>query len=243
MSPAGLDGNPDPIVTPARTEMLAVVAASVAALPPGRRIVALDGIDGAGKTTLADELARSVGALTDRAVVRATIDSFHRPRAERYARGRQSGEGFYRDSHDLPALRARLLDPFRAGGTFRRAAFDEPTDLPVVSPLEDAPADAVLLFDGLFLQRAELAGRWDLVVYVDGRRRVADGRIARVTADCPVDPVAAFVHVVAWCARLVRYVDGQARYHAECDPVAGADLVIGNDDLAAPVVRVSRRTA
>src|SRR5918994_1676380 len=48
----------------------------------GRVIVAVDGIDGAGKTTFADGLAE-VFAEAGSAVYRASIDGFHRPRAER----------------------------------------------------------------------------------------------------------------------------------------------------------------
>jgi uridine kinase len=43
--------------------------------------VAVDGPDAAGKTTLADELA-SVLRGRGRTVIRASIDGFHRPRAE-----------------------------------------------------------------------------------------------------------------------------------------------------------------
>src|SRR5687768_17695334 len=80
----------------------------------GRVIVAVDGIDGAGKTVFADGLAETF-AETGAAVFRASIDDFHRPRSERYARGRMSPEGFYRDSFDYPTFRRVLVDPFRDG--------------------------------------------------------------------------------------------------------------------------------
>ncbi|WP_202409273.1 hypothetical protein [Deinococcus xianganensis] len=89
--------------------MLAWLAARWAALradPVAR--VAVDGVDGAGKTALADELAGRVRAL-GRPVVRVSIDGFHQPRAARYARGRTSPEGFYRDSYDLAALAREVL--------------------------------------------------------------------------------------------------------------------------------------
>ena len=58
----------------------------------GRVIIAVDGIDGAGKTVFADGLA-DVFAEDGASVFRASVDGFHRPRAERYARGRDSPEG------------------------------------------------------------------------------------------------------------------------------------------------------
>ncbi len=54
--------------------------------------IAIDGVDAAGKTTLADELVGPVKQ-RGRPVVRASIDGFHRPRAERYRRGQESPEG------------------------------------------------------------------------------------------------------------------------------------------------------
>ena len=235
MSPAGLDGNPDPIRTPSRDAVIATVAGAIGELPAGRRLVAVDGIDGAGKSTFADEVATELARRGSRPVVRSTIDSFHRPRVERHRRGPGSPTGFYLDSHQLDTLTAVLLDPFAAGEPFVLAAFDEPSDAPVERVVVDAPADAVLLFDGLFLQRSELAGRWDLTVYLDGRRRVTERRIARATRDRPVgDPFAGFVHDLRWCALLRRYVDGQRQYHDSCDPIGRADLVVVNDDLEQP---------
>ena len=59
--------------------------------------VAVDGIDAAGKTTFADELAEVIGQF-GRPVVRASIDDFHRPRTERYQHGKDSPQGYYLDS-------------------------------------------------------------------------------------------------------------------------------------------------
>lgn len=53
--------------------------------------VAIDGPDAAGKTMLAD---------AGRQIVRASIDGFHRPRAERYRQGPLSPAGYYEDSLD-----------------------------------------------------------------------------------------------------------------------------------------------
>ncbi len=66
------------------------------ALPVYHLRVAVDGRTASGKTTLADELGVAVEA-AGRPVVRTSIDGFHRPRAERHARGRYSAEGYYHD--------------------------------------------------------------------------------------------------------------------------------------------------
>ena len=151
--------------------------------PAGRVIVAIDGLDGAGKTVFADGLAE-VFAETGDAVFRAGIDGFHRPRAERYLRGRRSPEGFYRDSYDYATFRRVLIDPFRDGaqtaGTtgFQLTAFDVARDAPVESQWVTAPLDAVLVVDGIFLNRAELQDLWDWSVWLDVPVDVAFRRMA-----------------------------------------------------------------
>jgi len=82
-------------------------------------LVAVDGADGAGKTTFANAVGER---LTGRPVVRATVDDFHHPRAHRHALGRTAATVWER-SFDLPALRRELLDPWRrgSGSTYRGA--------------------------------------------------------------------------------------------------------------------------
>jgi hypothetical protein len=122
-----------------------------------------------------------------RDVIRATIDNFLVPRAQRYRRGRYSAEGCYFDAHDRAALCRVLLDPLGRGGDrrFQHAVFD--TDTP---PTSTAPADAVLLFDGVFLLRPELIDRWDRRIFVSvpfeqtvDRARARGNALAGSTAD------------------------------------------------------------
>jgi len=241
--PAGLDGNPDPVVSADRSRMLALLADAVPhATAVGNVLVGIDGASGTGKSTLADELA---GILTARRrpVVRASIDSFHRPRAERYARGPLSADGYYRDSHDLTAVVAQLLEPFAAGlGRFRTEAFDEPTDQPVDVAWQAVPTGAVLVFDGLFVHRPELAAFWDASVFLQAEQRREEAWQAYLQRDLPPDPEtrAAEIELRITRARRSRYTDGQALYEAEASPTARATFVIDNDDLCHPVMTTRR---
>ena len=85
-------------------EQLAGAIASVRVDHPTR--VAIDGVDGVGKTMLAEELVEPL-ARTGRQVLRASVDGLHRPRAARYQRGVDSGEGYFLDSFDYPTLEIR----------------------------------------------------------------------------------------------------------------------------------------
>ncbi|MBT5435652.1 MAG: uridine kinase, partial [Rhodospirillaceae bacterium] len=83
-----------------REAILSDLCDRILALAPGRpAAVAVDGADAAGKSTFADALVAPLetrGAV----VVRASVDDFERPRAERHARGRFSAKGYYRNSFD-----------------------------------------------------------------------------------------------------------------------------------------------
>ena len=187
--------------------------------------VGIDGVDGAGKTRLADELVEPVRRL-GRPVLRASIDSFHNPETVRYRRGRGSPEGFFRDSFNCEALRSALLNPLGPGGSreFRTAIFDYRTDSELNEPAAVAADDAVLLFDGIFLQRRELAPCWDYGVFLDVPFEITHERMAQR------DGISAAVEA----PENRRYVEGQRMYLAECHPREAADVVIDNHDIERP---------
>jgi uridine kinase len=77
-----------------RLPVLDQLAARIAALPRPAR-VGVDGVDAAGKTTLADGLAAHVPGAE-----RLSADDFLRAPEERYRQGRESPQGYYEDSFD-----------------------------------------------------------------------------------------------------------------------------------------------
>jgi uridine kinase len=206
------------------------LAAAIVALHPTRIVrVAIDGVDGAGKTTLADALAALVSA-QGRPVVRASVDDFHNPQAARYARGRHSPDGFYLDSYDYDAFRRLLLDPLSPGGSGRYVAraFDHRTDAPVDCKAQQASPTAALIVDSIFLHRPELRAYWDLSILLNVDFAVSVPRGAgRGPGFGSPDPGA---------PQNQRYVGGQKRYFAESAPEQRADIVIDYNDLREPDV-------
>jgi uridine kinase len=181
--------------------------------------VAIDGIDAAGKTTLADELAPLIER-QGRSVIRASIDGFHRPRQERYRQGRDSPEGYYKDSFDYARLREVLLMPLGPHGTghYRRAVFDVGADAPLQTKEEVAALNAVLLFDGVFLLRPELEDMWDYRIFVNVD---LEGALQRaVQRDLPRlgSQEAVRTHY------LQRYFPGQRLYFQAVQPQRCADV-------------------
>jgi uridine kinase len=194
--------------------------------------VAIDGVDGVGKTTFADKLAEALRS-RGRDVIRASVDGFHNPRAVRYRLGR-TPEGFYRDSYDYPALRRVLLEPLSPGGSlrYRTAVFDHITDSPVEAPEQTAREDAMFVLDGLFLHRPELRDLWDFSIFLDAPFEITVPRgAARGAGFGDPDPLAASNH---------RYVEGNRLYFREADPTAHASVVIDYADFARPKI-ASRR--
>jgi uridine kinase len=191
--------------------------------------VAIDGPPAAGKTTLGDELALALRA-QGRDVIRASIEGFLLPRAQRYRRGEYSAEGCYHDSFDFEALRRVLLDPLGPGGDrrFQRAVYDRSTDEMSSLPPSEAPADAVLLFDGVFLLRPELRELWDLRIFVSAGFDVALDR-AR-SRDVAVFGTATAVER----RHRERYRPSQQFYFDAVHPTERADVVVHNDEPAHP---------
>ncbi|ONI79316.1 hypothetical protein ALI144C_26200 [Actinosynnema sp. ALI-1.44] len=62
------------------------------------------------------------------------------------------------------AARALLLDPLSPGGDgrYRRSAYEFRTSTAAIAPVEQAPPNAVLLVDGVFLLRPQPRSYWDL---------------------------------------------------------------------------------
>lgn len=226
-----MDGSQTPAPTQggSRDELLAHLADAVGSVTvPHPTRVAVDGPPAAGKTTLADELA-SLLRTRGRSVIRATVDDFLFPRARRYRRGEFSAEGCYVDTHDHGALNRVLLDPLGPDGDrrFRHTVYDHATDTVLSPPLTTAPADAVLIVDGVFLLRPELVDRWELRVFVStALDKTVDRAVIRerqVSSPADVER--------RWRER---YLPAQRLYFATARPAEHADVVVHNDDPRRP---------
>ncbi len=222
-----------------RRNLLDQLAHAIAAVSRPHPIrVALDGVDAAGKTSLADDL---VGPLQAQGypVIRASLDSFHHPQAFRHRRGAASPEGYYHDSFDYPALKSLLLEPLGPGGSlcYQTALFDGRAEVALSSPVRTAGLHSVLLFDGVFLFRPELEDCWDLKIWVEVTFEVALSRAIQRDA-------ALFGGEAAVRERYEqRYIPGQRLYLEQCRPREQANLIVDNNDPLHPLLHVRRSAA
>ena len=192
---------------------------------PGRRFVAVDGVDGSGKTSFAANL---VAEIRHRSVIAIHADDFLNPTAVRHAKGRASPEGFWEDTYNYAALRDRLLAPLGpgGGGWYSPASYDSVTDQMAEVEVVRAPADAVVVLEGMFLHRDELAPYWDASVFLDVPFTETAARMAVRNGSNP-DPEHPTMH---------RYVGGQRLYFEAARPWERATFVVDNSDFTAPKV-------
>ena len=182
---------------------------------------------------LADELAIALRG-RGRDVIRASVEGFLRPRIERYRRGSESARGCYEDSFDYDRLLAELLRPLGESGTrlYRAEIYDRHTDLLLDAEQIEASADAILLFDGVFLLRPELVDAWDFRVFitVTSEEIIRRARIRDAEAyGSPDDAERRF---------RARYLPSQRHYRGTVRPAELADVVLDNDDPSQPGVRM-----
>lgn len=216
--------NPDRAAAVAR---LAEVIGAVERRHPVR--VAVDGVDGSGATTLADDLARAVRT-RGRPCLRISLDAFPRGGAAAPRRTRDRGEPPHEERFDFEALRSLVLEPLGPDGDrrYRTAIGDPLRERAAEQGSREAPRDAVVVVDGCFLQRGPLLGCWDVRVWVETDLEVARARAVardRGTFGPEVD------------RRYRERVDpAHRRYLERADPVGAADARFVNNDPDHPVL-------
>lgn len=215
-----------------RSHAIDRVAYEIAAIHLNHPVrVGVDGVDCSGKTMLADELAGSL-QMYDREVIRASIDGFHNPKEVRVRQGGASPRGYYEDSFDLQAIQEALLVPLGPSGAlkYQVARFAFRSDAQVDSPWRAAQADAILVFEGVFLHRPELVSHFDFTIFVDASFDVTLQRALVRDRDL-------FGNADNTKRRYrERYIPGQKLYLEECNPHSKADLVFKNNDIDRPEI-------
>lgn len=100
----------------------------------------------------------------------------------------------------------------------RRWIFDHRTDTRINAPVEEVPVDAVVIVEGMFLHRDELAEMWDWSIFLEVPFTESVRRMAHRDGSHP-DPEHPSTR---------RYVDGQRIYLNTCQPREKAAIVLDN---------------
>ncbi len=199
--------------------------------------VGIDGFAAVGKTTLAGELVAPL-VQRGREVIRVSIDGFHHPAERRHRRGRHCPHGYYEDSFNHEAIVTHVLVPLGAQGNrrFKSACYDYRTGTAVDVDSERAPADAILLFDGIFLHRPELLDHWDFTVFVHADFSV----MLKRACERDIDKFKSEDLVRQSFER--RFIPGSRLYLDQVRPYARAHLVVNNNQVHLPTLHTDVRS-
>lgn len=197
--------------------------------------VGVDGITASGKSTFVRELSNLLHQ-SQQKVITTTLDGFHNPRVQRYARGRESAEGYYYDSYNYNEIIKHLLIPLGEGGNlfFKTQVFDLKTDEPTELEPTVAFSDSILVVDGSFALRRELQDYWDVRIYLSVDYNIAEERAA-------IRDAAAFGSATeAKRITQTRY-HGAHKIHLEmAKPMDVATFVVDNNDPTKSTILTSR---
>lgn len=200
----------------------------------GRTIVAVDGIDGSGKTSFAAALALASERAGHPAVV-VSVDDFRRPVDYAGLEPAQESAAYYERYYDFSALDEALFGFLSGAGSMSIPLFhleEGPGSGQAASVGSKTLAFAgreLAIVEGVFPCRSRLvAGA--LLVRLEVDLAEAQARILRR------DAAKGRGHEEIERRIERRYFPAQSRYLAAFDPVGRADLLIDNGDPAKPRV-------
>jgi uridine kinase len=220
-----------------RAEVLSGLVESIQRMPATQPLrVGIDGRSGAGKTTIADELADVLGG-EGRLCVRASIDDFHPPGYKHRAiAGDFTPADYLREGYDYDAFRRSVLEPLgpRGDRRCRLKLWNPHDDQPFRDEWVNATEDAILLVDGVFLLLPSIRAHWDFAIWMD--------------VDWETMLIRAEKRDVAWVGSgaLVRerYTTGWIPRHRFYEETIGprelVDVVVDNNDVDHPFIVRSR---
>ncbi len=191
-------------------------------------VVGINGIDTSGKTMFTGALADYLTTM-NRKVQVINLDDFHNPREVRYA-GDNPAENYYHRSFNIRSIIENVLIPIhhKEKHTVSLKLLDLNTDKYDLIRNYSFSADTVVLFEGVFLFRRELAEYIDLKVFLE----ISSGESKRRALER--DPEAVLEKYDT------KYLPAQAEYLKKYPPEDVADIIIDNTNWEYPRVK-SRR--
>jgi uridine kinase len=192
----------------------------------------VDGVDGAGKTLFAEQLKMHLEDARKN-VVLISIDNFHNPQSVRYARGKDSAIGFYSDSYNYQGFIDNVIHPFLGyKNHYVTHLFDLESDKLLTYPALTVPDNSILIVEGIFLHRPELAAFWDYSIYLDITAETSLRRnIERSNNRNDITGVKEIEKQF-----FARYRPGQEIYFRQANPMSKASVIIDNNDYLNPKI-------
>ncbi|UKS63572.1 uridine kinase [Rossellomorea marisflavi] len=132
----------------------------------GRTMIGIDGLGGSGKTSLAQRIHGNL--LTGpRQTVLIHLDDHIVPSCYRYDTGRPQWQEYYKLQWDVGGPRHIFFDLLTSPHLLFHVPFYDKHSDSIVQKQLDIEEDAVVLVEGVFLQRPERIEYFDAVIFVD----------------------------------------------------------------------------
>lgn len=188
-------------------------------------VIGVTGIDRAGKTSFTAALENYFKE-KDIPTQVIHIDDFHHPKAIRHA-GNDPCYNYYHQHFDINTIIKKLLQPIQKKKTLsiKLTTLDWQTDRFENERKYQVNSDTVVIFEGVFLFRKELAPYLDFKVFLDIPFEESKRRAVMI------DPSADLTKYDT------KYLPAQQKYLAEYPPSKVADIMIDNANWDYPQVK------
>jgi len=128
--------------------------------------IAINGIEGTGKTVFASKLAKYLNSENLNAIP-ISIDGFHNNKKVRYNQGRNSAKGYYEDAYDEIAFVEKVLRSSQSEiPNVTKATHDLETDEYLNLKPTEIDNKTILITDGAYLFKPNYRSHWDLKIYL-----------------------------------------------------------------------------
>jgi phosphoglycolate phosphatase-like HAD superfamily hydrolase/uridine kinase len=192
-------------------------------------VIGINGIDGAGKTEFAEALEKYLKANGYQTQL-IHLDDFHNPRTIRYS-GSDQADNYYNKSFNIRLIVDKLLSPIKGKKplTLSLKVLNPDTDKYEAERKYYVNQDTIVIFEGVFLFRKELASYTDYKVFLDIRPEESKRRAIIRDSEANVRKYDE------------KYLPAQVIYIEKYPPTKVAHMVVDNTNLEYPVIKQIRR--
>lgn len=182
-------------------------------------IIGIDGLGGAGKSTISQSISDLLKG-ERLSVIVLHIDDFIHTRSVRYNGDYEEWECYYKLQWRYDYLLDEIIFPIKKGNSITKKVelYDKDNDRYYLYEV-DAPVGSIVIIEGVFLQRKELCGVFDYMIYIDIPEEVRLTRVLRRDGYIGDDNQIKLKYDN-------RYFPAERHYVRECAPVQNADFVI-----------------
>ncbi|MDE5883465.1 MAG: uridine kinase [Oscillospiraceae bacterium] len=189
-------------------------------------LIGIDGLGGAGKSTIS-RLLEDYSRSKNYPIFVLHVDDFIHPRAVRYNPDVPEWKCYYHLQWRYDYLIQNIMKPLRNGQDFhRQIAFYNKENDSYFSRQVTIPVGSLVILEGIFLQREELRGMFDYMLYLDISEETRLQRVLK--RDGYIGSQQQIRHKYE-----VRYFPAERIYTQDYNPAAKADYVIRENEVLA----------